>query len=163
MTHPEIEAFWRHARAAAGLGDALPDGVTEAQPPPTQSFGATPEQADELLELILTGVKTGTACPLRDYELEGDPIPQVGDLSIVLDGAGRPRALIRTTDVRVVRFDQVTQQHARAEGEGDRTLEHWRAVHEWFFKEYDPHLRGFSSYMPVVCELFEVLVPPVSE
>lgn len=159
MTHPDIEAFWRQACASGVVGDTLPDGVTPDLPPPTQSFGATPEQADELLDLILTGVKTGTACPLRDYELEGEPLPHAGDLSIVLDGAGRPRALIRTTDVRVVRFDQVTEDHARAEGEGDRTLELWRSVHEWFFKEYDPHMRGFSSYMPVVCELFEVLVP----
>ncbi len=157
MTQPDIEAFWLQARLSLGP-DALPEGVTDTVAPPTQSFGATPEQADELLDLILTGVKTGTACPLRDYELEGDPLPQVGDLCIVLDGAGLPRALIRTTDVRVVRFDQVTQEHADAEGEGDRTLGHWRAVHEWFFKEYDKHLRGFSAYMPVVCEVFEVVV-----
>ncbi len=74
MTQPDIEAFWLQARLSLGP-DALPKGVTDTVAPPTQSFGATPEQADELLDLILTGVKTGTACPLRDYELEGDPLP----------------------------------------------------------------------------------------
>ncbi len=35
--------------------------------------------------------------------------------------------MIETTDLRVVPFDQVGEEHARAEGEGDRTLAHWRA------------------------------------
>ena len=56
-------------------------------------------------------------------------------------------------------FDEVTAEHARAEGEGDRSLAHWRAMHERFFREHADHDRQFSPTMPVVLERFEVLVP----
>ena len=44
-----------------------------------------------------------------DYEAVGESLPEAGDLSIVLDGAGHPRALIATTDVRIVPFDEVDE------------------------------------------------------
>ena len=80
-------------------------------------------------------------------------------LGIVLDGDGHPRALVDTTAVEIVPFDKVDDDHALAEGEGDRTLASWRAGHERFFREHDPHGRGFRPDMPVVLERFEVLYP----
>jgi uncharacterized protein YhfF len=113
--------------------------------------------ADRLLALVLAGVKTAGASQLWDYDASGDPLPQVGDLSVVLDGGAEPQALLRTTDVRVVPFDEVDAEHARLEGEGDLTLDYWRRVHEWFWTTYPEHDRGFSPSMPVVLERFEVL------
>ncbi|MCL1800555.1 MAG: ASCH domain-containing protein [Promicromonosporaceae bacterium] len=81
-----IAAFWGRARAAH---PELP-----AYPPAAWEFGATAAQADELLELVLTGIKTATAGSLRDHEHDNEPVPQPGDLSIIVDGAGRPRAVI---------------------------------------------------------------------
>jgi uncharacterized protein YhfF len=166
MMKAEIDAFWRDARDRGGVPDwgvtSGPNG-DEFVPPQLQWFGATPEQADESLDLVLRGIKTATSAPLRDYEAEGENIPAVGDLAILLDGGGHPRALLRTTQVDVVRFDKVSDEHAYAEGEGDRSLTHWRDVHEWFFKEYDHNLRGFAPNMLVVCERFEVLVPTQEE
>ena len=46
------------------------------------------------------------------------------------------------------------------EGEGDRTLAHWRKVHEIFFRrqfEKEPH--KFDETMPLVCQRFEVVYP----
>ncbi len=163
MNQDAIDSFWADARVRAGLnpiGAITGPNVADSLPPPAYSFGATPEQADESLALVLQGIKTATASALRDYQLEHQDLPQVGGLSIILDGAGLPGALIRTTDVQIMRFDKVSEEHAYAEGEGDRTLEHWRAVHEWFFKEYDTNTRGFSKDMRVVLERFELLVPP---
>jgi uncharacterized protein YhfF len=74
----------------------------------------------------------------------------------VLDGAGHPRALIETTEVVVVPFDEVDEEHAFLEGEGDRTLAHWRDVHEGFFTEHAAR-GGFATDMPVVLERFRVL------
>lgn len=162
MNQDAIDAFWADARIRARLNRmsaiAGPN-LDDTLPPPAWSFGATAEQADESLDLVLRGVKTATASAFRDYQLENEELPQVGSLSIILDGAGFPRALIRTFDVQIVRFDKVGEEHAYAEGEGDRSLNHWRAVHEWFFKEYDAHTRGFSKDMRVVLERFELLVP----
>ncbi len=155
-----IEAFWIDARTHASLnGLAAYWGPTplDSLCPPSSAFGGTREVADELAQLIVEGIKTATAGALWDYEAEDEPLPTVGGLEIVLDGSGRPRALISTTAVSVVPFDEVTAEHARAEGEGDRSLAHWREVHEEFFRTYAAHERGFSSTMPVVCQSFSVL------
>lgn len=144
-----LDAFWAAAREDH---PGLP-----ARRPEAWAFGATSEQADELLALVLGGIKTATASALWDYEAAGEPIPQVGELSIVLDGSGRPRAVLETTDVEIVPFDQVDSAHAHAEGEGDRSLEHWRWVHEAFWREHGEDPRGFEPDMPVVCERFRLL------
>ncbi|MFI5426937.1 ASCH domain-containing protein [Aeromicrobium sp. UC242_57] len=112
-----------------------------------------------MLTLVLDGTKTATASAQWDYEHEGEPIPRVGDLSILLDGAEHPRALIEVTHVDVRPFDEVDAEHAHLEGEGDRSLEHWRTVHERFFADHASHDRGFSPSMPVVLERFRVLYP----
>lgn len=84
-------------------------------------------------------------------------MPSVGELSILLDSGDHPRALVVTTRVEVVPFDQVGEEHAYLEGEGDRSLRHWRDVHQWFFTEYTAHGRDFAYDMPVVLERFKVL------
>ena len=155
-----LEAFWRNARRRAHV-ESVPGyfgrGPLELLVPPAWSFGATPEQADALLDLVLDGTKTATAGALWDYEAEGEELPRVGDLSIILDSRGVPRALIRVTAVDVVPFDQVSAEHAAAEGEGDLSLAYWREVHQQFFTEVATHDHGFSEQMPVVLEHFELL------
>ncbi|WP_122817660.1 ASCH domain-containing protein [Nocardioides pantholopis] len=158
----EVEAFWVLARRQARL-ERLPayfgpSGLVSL-PPPAWSFGATPEQADELADLVAAGTKTATASAADDYAAEGVPLPEPGTLGIVLDGGGHPRALVTTTEVTVVAFDEVDEEHAYAEGEGDRTLATWRERHEAFFRDHDPHGRGFRADLPVVLERFRVLHP----
>ena len=158
----DIEAFWQRAQQHADLAQV--SSYTGVNPlavlrPPAWGFGATPEQADELVALVLAGEKTATAGALWDYEAEGEPLPQVGGLSIVLDGAGHPRALIATTEVSVVPFDEVDADHAAAEGEDDRSLDSWRRIHEHFFTLHAEHDRGFQRDMPVVLERFRLLYP----
>ncbi len=151
---PQIADFWDRARKYAWKNHAR---LTHATPPETWSFGATPEHADNLLELVLAGIKTGTASSLWDYEYTGEPIPQEGELSIILDGADHPRALIETTSITIVPFNDVTPEHAHSEGEGDLTLEYWRAAHERFWTSYSEDPRGFDPNMPVICERFRLL------
>ena len=144
-----LQQFWAEARTAR---PELPEHRPEAW-----AFGATPEHADGLLRLVLDGVKTGTASALQDYEADGDPLPEVGELSIILDGGGAPRAVLETTEVTTVPFDQVSLEHARAEGEGDRTLAAWRQIHERFWTEHSHG--GFAADMLVVCERFRLIHP----
>ncbi|WP_119697863.1 ASCH domain-containing protein [Microbacterium halotolerans] len=144
-----INDFWVAARLHV---DDLP-----LEPAEAWAFGATPEHADQLLALVLDGTKTGTAAALWDHEATGERVPEAGDLSIILDGSELPRALIRTTSIRIVPFDQVDAEHAHAEGEGDRTLTAWREIHEHFWRTYGESGRGFAPDMPVICERFELL------
>lgn len=144
-----IAEFWALARAKH---PRLPANV-----PDSWAFGATAEHADQLLALVLAETKTGTASSLWDYEHSGDPLPVVGDLSIILDGRDLPRAVIETIEVRVVAYDEVSAEHAHSEGEGDRTLEAWRAIHEKYWREHSESPRGFAPDMPVVCERFRLV------
>ncbi len=146
-----LAAFWTAARQDH---PHLP-----AELPSAWAFGATPEHADGLLALVLAGIKTGTASSRWDYDFDGDPLPKTGELSIILDGRGAPSALIETLEVRTVPFDQVTEEHAFAEGEDDRTLASWRSIHERFWREHATSPRGFAPDMPVVCERFRLIHP----
>lgn len=156
----DLKAFWVDARIHANLNRLaayMGPNVLDTVVPATSAFGGTPEVQDELAALVVAGTKTATAGALWDYEAEGESLPEVGGLEIVVDGAGTPRALISTTAVAVVPFDEVDAEHAYAEGEGDRSLEFWRGVHEDFFTRYAAHGHGFSPSMPVVLQRFEVL------
>jgi len=156
----ELDAFWDIAREHADLsGVPVFFGANPVRTlrPPAWAFGATPEQSDELLGLVLDGTKTATSSAEADYVKEQEELPTPGTLGILLDGEGHPRALVVTTQARVVPFDEVDADHARDEGEGDLSLEHWRTVHERFFTENAEG--GFRADMPVVLERFRVLYP----
>lgn len=146
-----VSAYWAEKSHALGLNNI--------DAPDAWAFGATADQADDLLGLVLSGVKTATSSALSSYKAEDEPLPTVGELSIVCDGHGRPRALLRITDVTVTNFEDVPERHAFAEGEGDRTLAYWRRAHEEFFRSHLPAGRELTGSMPVVLECFEWLVP----
>lgn len=145
MLVTNLVLFWAHARTAV---PSLPDDI-----PPAWAFGATKREADELLALVLSGTKTATSSALQDYVDES--LPQAGDLSILLDGNAIPRAVIETTEVAVLPYLEVNDEHARAEGEKERTLSSWREIYEKFWSAHSP--LGFSPEMDVVCERFRVV------
>lgn len=145
-----------------GLFDAWREVFLDGYDPPspiTEIFGfcGEPEGATELGALVLTGKKTGTASLLLDYEDEGESLPEKGSISIIVDGKGTPLCAIETVDVALVPFDEVTAEHARAEGEGDLSLEYWRKVHRRFFQGCRTQDRPFLETSIVVCERFEVI------
>lgn len=119
------------------------------------AFGGAP---DKLARLVVSGIKTATCSALVLFELEDEPIPKPGDYSVVLDSVGNAVCIIRTTRVYVVPFEDVSEDHAFKEGEGDRSLGYWRAVHEEFFTEElaTVHLQ-FDKRMELVCEEFELV------
>lgn len=98
-----------------------------------EAFGDGPETADQLVELVLRGVKRATAGLLRDQEVAA----VVGEHWIAVDGSGRPRCVLRTTDVRVGLLDTVDDAFARDEGEGERTRDGWLLAHRRFFGRQD--------------------------
>ncbi len=135
------EALWRQA----GL-----TGTYEAW-----SFGDAP---DKLAALVKNGVKTATCSAYDVYRTEGEPVPIAGDYSVILDSNGEAVCIVKTTRVYVTAFNQVSQEHAYKEGEGDRSLEYWRKVHTDFLtRELAKIDNIFSEHTPVVCEEFELV------
>ena len=112
------------------------------------AFGDGPALADELLDLVMKGIKTAT-CSTEDEPNTS----KLGERWIVLDGRGEPRCVIESTEVSYCRFDQVDAAFARDEGEGDRSLAHWRDAHRRYFGR----LGKFRDDMMLMCERFRLV------
>jgi uncharacterized protein YhfF len=152
----KIEAFWNAFLLTLPEGHSLSTNMPEAW-----GFGDNPEMAEELGYLVLEGIKTATCSAVWEYEDENEPIPQVGELSIVTDGQGEPLCIIETVEVTIKPYNEVDAQFAYDEGEGDRSLAYWRQAHYGFFSRTLLDIgRQFSETMPLVCERFRVVFPP---
>ena len=116
------------------------------------------EAADKLADLVVRGIKTATCSAYDLYGIEGEPIPEAGEYSVILDSKDEAVCIIRTTKVTVIPFNKVSEEHAFKEGEGDRSLEYWREVHESFLSRELASVRlEFNEETKVVCEEFEVV------
>jgi uncharacterized protein YhfF len=112
------------------------------------AFGDSPKLADELLELVMKGIKTAT-CSTED-----EPnIPTPGERWIVLDGRDEPRCVIESTEVSYRRYNEVDASFAHDEGEGDRSLAYWRDAHRNYFGRQGK----FSEDMMLMCERFRLV------
>lgn len=119
------------------------------------SFGGN---ADELAHLVLSGRKCATSSLYVWYERGGERLPQVFDYNIILNGRGEAVCIVETTKVIIVPFNEVTEEHAFKEGEGDRRLKTWQEIHRSFFtKELLAMGLHFHDEMLVVCEEFRVV------
>jgi uncharacterized protein YhfF len=114
----------------------------------TFSFGDSPHLADELADLVLAGRKTATCWAASEGALT-----EVGNRMVVLDGAGRARAVIETVELVQRAFFEVDASFAQDEGEGDGTLAFWRRAHEVYFSR----LGQFTPGMQLWCERFRVI------
>ncbi|MGC4892938.1 ASCH domain-containing protein [Micromonospora sp. DT31] len=106
-------------------------------PLPVFEFAFPGPLRDQLVAAVLDGSKTTTTALRKDYEIDGEPLPAVGTRSVVIDSAERPVAVIELVEVRVARLGEVDLDHARAEGEGHRSVAAWRAGHEEFWHGAD--------------------------
>lgn len=123
-------------------------------------FGDTPRLGNELLELVLEGKKTACTTLVKEMEVEGYPEPTVGEYNILLDGAGKPRAIIKTVSLRRLKFSEVDEEHAYREGEDERTLEAYRREHTGYYTRRGNALGfKFDEDMEVILERFELVYP----
>lgn len=121
-------------------------------------FGDGPELADRLCDLVLSGTKTATAALVWEAEADPATAPVIGGYSVVTNFAGEPRCVIRTTEIQIIPFDEVPEEFAFDEGEGDRSLEYWRKVHLDYFSKRCRELGEVPDLkMRIICERFELL------
>jgi uncharacterized protein YhfF len=93
-------------------------------------FGTKGEFREELIDLVLSGKKRATAGTLEwDYQAQGEPIETVGEKLAVIDSDGNHVATIQASKVEIVRFSDVPDEFALAEGEGDLTGADFRESH----------------------------------
>lgn len=153
MGDDRIQSYWRSYLVTLPADSPVHDEQYLAE-----GWGDSPRMADELGALISDGTKTATCSALWEYEAEGEPLPETGVKTIVLDGDNDPLCIVETTEVEVVRYDEVDAQFAYEEGEGDRSLEYWREAHSGFFSRTLPSIgKEPTMDMPLVCERFRVI------
>ena len=117
---------------------------------------------DRIVAAIEAGAKTATSSLLREYEVAGEPVPQVGFRGVLVDSTGRRRVVLETTAVELVRLSDVPLQHALDEGEGYASIDDWRAGHLrfWSSAQMQEELGdGFTvdDSSVVVLERFEIV------
>lgn len=94
-----------------------------------------------------------------------EPWPRVGEQRLLKDHAGRTRARLETTRVKIVPLPPVREGIAQDEGEAFRDVASWRAEHVRFWREIGTPIRlasGDPGWVlhddePVVVEWFHVV------
>ncbi|MDF3072426.1 MAG: hypothetical protein K0S54_93 [Alphaproteobacteria bacterium] len=126
----------------------MDDQAEDWQALETFSFGDNPELAQELAELVVAGLKRATCWSVSEGELT-----HIGKRMVMLDGKGKPVAVVETVELTQRPFNEVDAQFAQDEGEGDRSLAYWRQAHRNYFTRRN----GFAPDMMLWCERFRVI------
>ncbi|MEM9362683.1 MAG: ASCH domain-containing protein [Bacteroidota bacterium] len=109
-------------------------------------------------ELVDKEIKRASSHSLLGLQLRKEALPKIGDLAIVTDWNGKAKTIIQTTGVRLIPYFAIREEHARMEGEGDKSLEYWKKVHwAYYTRELSEFGRIPRESMIVVFEQFEKL------
>ncbi|WP_341662197.1 ASCH domain-containing protein [Vibrio sp.] len=152
---PQQEAFLR--QYLSSLPNNQRETITDTI---AEHFCADEYNADLCAKLINQGIKRAS-CSLKEaYDIENEPLPKVGRLGIVLNWHQEPVCIIKLTDVSICPFNQVTEEFARLEGEGDLSYQWWHDAHVKFFTDYAKEVgASFTPESDLILERFEKVYP----
>jgi uncharacterized protein YhfF len=123
-------------------------------------LGDGPDTISRRLERVLAGSQRATAGLLWGLEARGEPPPRRGDLRLLRNARGEPRAVVEILESQVLPFAHVDEHFAVDVGEGDLSLSHWRKLHGDAFERECVRLgRRPGDAMPVVCLRFRLVYP----
>lgn len=148
MIGNSIESYWKKFQ------DSNPEYLSIKQP---QSFYFCDkeEDANECAELVVKKIKQATSPSVWWFKKNKESFPKVGDIAIVTNWYGEPKAIIKTTKVEIVKFKDISSEYAFTEGEGDRSLDYWKIVHWNYYKgEMEEFGESPDEEMGIVCEYF---------
>jgi uncharacterized protein YhfF len=126
----------------------------EDLPPDTVTFQFMPDQpeVDEfLIRQVIKGEKTATCMPVVHVEKGLEAEPQVGRQDVALDHKGRPAFRIETLELFRCPFNEVPEQFALAEGEGD--YDTWHRNHKKLFEDWGI----YKADLELICERFKLV------
>lgn len=145
-----IKDYWEKFATNNNLEKDLPDAWM---------FGdGSRVMGDDLADLVLKGIKTATCSAKRIHEVEEEPYPVVGQYDIVLNGKNEPVCIIQYTEISITPMNQVSEEFAALEGEGDLSYKYWYEEHLKFFKrEFTSHSLNFSLDIELICQKFKIV------
>lgn len=116
--------------------NTLPEILRPKNPNVTANFAGNREITDELLHLYLIGKKSAGSSIVEDFQTANDPLPQVGNYWIFLNSKDQPSCILKTERIVFNKFRDVPEEIAIAEGEGDLSIEYWKATHKELYLPY---------------------------
>ena len=121
-------------------------------------LGDNEKDADLYADLICKETKRAMSHSLQVLQLSGQPLPRIGNFYVVTDWEGHAKCVIRTTAVKLLPYFSIREEQARLEGEGDKSLEHWKKSHwDYYTRELEKFGKTPKESMIVVFEEFEML------
>nr|WP_050761784.1 ASCH domain-containing protein [Beutenbergia cavernae] len=139
--------------------EARPAAVAACPEYTVERFGDSAALADELLSWVLGGGKRATSELVAEFGARGDDLPRIGSHWIACDGAGTPRVILRSVELRIGTMDSVDEDFAVDEGDGTREI--WLEEHSAYWTRTCA-ARGavLTGDDEVVFERFRVVWPP---
>lgn len=126
--------------------------------PESWYFCDNKKDADYCANLVVNGIKRATATSLWWFKKHNEALPEVGNIYIVTNWEGKAKAIIETTQIDLVPYNEVTEEFAAIEGEGDKSLAYWKRVHwDYYSREMAPEGESPTQDMIIVCEQFKIL------
>ncbi|MBQ8749274.1 MAG: ASCH domain-containing protein [Clostridia bacterium] len=117
-------------------------------------FGDNKQTANKLFFLVKRGIKTATSY-LYDKQVFDKKIL---NYSILTNWDNSQKILIKTTKRTILKFKDVSTEHAYKEGEDDRTLQSWLTRHKALFASMLAEKgKTFSDSTKIVCEEFRIV------
>lgn len=146
LTDPRHAAFWAVFRSSLPGDSTVPE-----QPSGVFSFDDNERGAAECALAVLEDRKTATSALALPFDRGEDRFPEPGDHEIVTLFDGTPYAVIRIERWDRIRFGDVDEAFAVAEGDG--TLDAWRATHTRY---YGPICRALGAPLNDDTELLRI-------
>ena len=116
------------------------------------------KDADACADLVVRGVKKATSPSLWWFKTNGIDLPKVGDLFIITDWDGLAKAIIKTSRIDTIAFQNITERYAQTEGEGDKSLSYWKKTHwDYYTREMKAYNTQPTPEMMIVCQQFRTI------
>ena len=113
--------------------------------------------ADTAADLVCREIKRARTLSLKGMQLRHEKLPKIGDFYVLTDWQGMAKCILRTRSVKLLPYFAIREDHARLEGEGDKSLAHWKKLHwEHLQRELGPLGARVSESTIMVFEAFEM-------
>ena len=112
------------------------------------------EDSNAQLKQVLSGKKRANSHSLLGLQLRKEPLPRIGDFTVLTDWGGKASCIVRTVAVRLKPFFSIRSSYVKIDGTA--SLDAWKEA-QWAFytRELEPFGRVPRDSMIVVCEVFE--------
>lgn len=122
--------------------------------PRVTHLGDNEAAAETQLNLVISGKKRTISHALLGLQLRKEPLPKIGDFTVLTDWNGKAGCIIRTVAVRLTPMFSIRSSYAKMDGYA--SLDEWKAAQwEIYTRELLPFGRVPRESMIVVCEVFE--------